>query len=93
MQFDGNGQQVPKFKRTDTPTGVAIEFHLTDEAMGRLTGGVLVRSEGVGELPLLKQRMADRNGKPYDIDADMTGRPRARQPSRVTTGSHQNQEE
>jgi hypothetical protein len=40
----------------------------------------------LGEFPLVKQRMADRDGKPYDIDADIAGRTRARRPGSAVAG-------
>ena len=66
------------FTHTDTPDGVSIEFHLTDEAFARLTGCDLITSASLGEFPLVKQHIEDRDGKPYDLDTDIAGQPRER---------------
>ncbi len=78
--------QALKLKRTDAPTGVAIDFDLSAEAVQRLRTGDMVTSEDLGEFPLVKQRMADSDGKLYDIDTDIAGRPRTRRPGSAVAG-------
>jgi hypothetical protein len=85
-KFDYNAQQALKFSHTDTPDGVTIEFHLTDEAFARLTGCDPITSASLGEFPLVKQRIEDRDGKPYDLDIDIAGQPRARQTGAAVPG-------
>jgi len=86
VQFDRSEQQALGFRHADAPTGVAIGFDLSDGALARLAGCDLITSEGLGEFPLVKQQIADRDGQPYDIDTDIQGRPRTREPGSVMPG-------
>jgi hypothetical protein len=86
VKFDASGQQAMQFKHTDTPDGVTIEFHLSDEAHARLTGGDLITSASLGEFPLVKQRLEDRDGKPYDLNTDIAGHSRESKVGTVVPG-------
>jgi len=85
-RFDATAQQAMKFTHSDTPDGVVIEFHLTDEAIAQLPRGDLLTSARLGEFPLVKQRMEDRDGKPYDLDTDIAGQPRERHDGTAVPG-------
>jgi alpha-N-arabinofuranosidase len=86
VKFDANAQQAMQFKHTDTPDGVTLEFYLSDEAQARLTGGDFITSASLGEFPLVKQRLEDRDGKPYDLDADIAGKARDTNAGAVVPG-------
>jgi alpha-N-arabinofuranosidase len=86
VQFDWNGQQALKFNHTDTSDGMTIEFWLSDEAHAKLTGGDLVTSASLGEFPLVRQRLEDREGKPYDLDTDIAGQTREPKAGTVVPG-------
>jgi hypothetical protein len=85
-KFDATAQQAMKFKHTDTPDGVTIEFVLSEDDLKRLTGGDLITSKSIGEFPLVKQRIEDRDGKPYDLDTDIAGQPRERRDGAAVPG-------
>jgi hypothetical protein len=85
-KFDAKAQQAMEFLHTDTPDGVKFEFHLTDDALAKLTKCDLITSASLGEFPLVKQRMEDREGKPYDLDTDIAGQPRERRAGAVAPG-------
>jgi len=85
-KFDATAQQAMKFTHTDTPDGVVIEFHLTDEAFAQLPRCDLITSASLGEFPLVKQRMEDRDGKPYDLDTDIASQPREPQAGATVPG-------
>jgi hypothetical protein len=86
VQFDLGRQQALELKHRDTPDGVVIEFNLTDDSMERLRTGDLITSAGLGEFPLVKQLMADRDGRPYDIGTDIGGLRRAPGPGSAVAG-------
>jgi hypothetical protein len=85
-KFDYDAQQAMKFQHTDTPDGVRIEFHLSDDAFARLPQCDLITSARLGEFPLVKQRIEDRDGKPYDLHTDIAGQPRERQAGAAVPG-------
>jgi hypothetical protein len=76
VKFDWNALQEMQWKLADSPTGLVLEFQLSKEAHDRLTGGTVVRSADFGEFPLVKQRLEDRDGKPFDLDTDIAGNSR-----------------
>jgi alpha-N-arabinofuranosidase len=86
VRFDATAQQALKFTRADTPDGVTIEFQLSDEAHAKLTGGDPITSASHGEFPLVKQRLEDRDGKPYDLDTDIIGKVREAKAGAVVPG-------
>jgi hypothetical protein len=86
VKLDYNAQQALQLKRTDTPDGVTFEFQLSDEAHAKLTGGDLITSPSVGEFPLVKQRLEDRDSKPYDFATDIAGKTREAKAGAVVPG-------
>ncbi|MBM3889720.1 MAG: hypothetical protein FJ388_11420, partial [Verrucomicrobia bacterium] len=46
----------------------------------------MLTSASLGEFPLVKQRMEDRDGKPYDLDTDIAGQSRERHAGAVVPG-------
>jgi len=46
----------------------------------------MLTSASLGEFPLVKQRMEDRDGKPYDLDTDIAGQPREHQAGAAVPG-------
>jgi hypothetical protein len=86
VKFDYNAQRALQLKRTDTADGVTFEFQLSDEAHAKLIGGDLITSASVGELPLVKQRLEDRDGKPYDLATDIAGHVREAKAGAVVPG-------
>jgi hypothetical protein len=78
--------QTMEFRHIDTLDGVTLEFYLNDEAHAALSGGNVITSDSLGEFPIVKQRMEDRDSKPYDLDTDIFGQPRLREPGSVIPG-------
>jgi len=78
VKYDGTAQQKMAFTRTDTAAGVDITFDMT--GMSPLPRCDLVTSQQLGEFPLVKQRVTDGDGKPYDMDTDIMGRSRQKSP-------------
>lgn len=82
----GDAQSKLAFTWTDKATGIDISFVVPEEAAARLTGSDLVTAASVGEFPLVKQGMCDRDGKPYDLDTDILGKPRSKAAGSVVPG-------